>query len=68
MMLMGLCLLLLLLLQDVSKPATGTAGYSRVAPLDDELVDPWADGRKNLAAGTADVSARGVLCTDVQSN
>lgn len=33
------------------------AAYSRVAPLDDNLLDPWADARTQLASGSADVSS-----------
>jgi hypothetical protein len=44
--------------QAVSKPVSSSSGVSttRVAPLEDGLVDPWADARTHLAGGSPDVS------------
>jgi hypothetical protein len=47
--------------QEVTKPGGSQhAAYSRVAPLDDDEMDPWADARKHLASQSADVSLEGV--------
>jgi hypothetical protein len=41
----------------MSKPGGSQhAAYSRVAPLDDDEMDPWADARKHLASASPDVS------------
>jgi hypothetical protein len=47
--------------QAVSKPVSGPPGVgtSRVSPLADEVVDPWADARTHLAGGSPDVSEGG---------
>lgn len=52
-----MCVSLLFFYQDVSSKPAASTGFNRVAPLDDDLVDPWADARKNLASSNADVSS-----------